>query len=159
MNKFLKLAASVTICEGTGFLGSIFTISSITGWYSTLNKPFFNPPNWIFGPVWAALYLLMGMSLFLVWENKKKNKNYKSALILFFVQLVLNFLWSILFFGLHSVFFASQEIIILWIFILFTIINFLRVSRAAGLILIPYALWVGFATVLNFSILLLNRIA
>ena len=147
------------ICEGAGILGSIFTISSITGWYSTLNKPFFNPPNWIFGPVWGALYLLMGISLFLVWENKKKNKNYVSALILFFVQLVLNFLWSVLFFGLHSVFFASQEIIILWIFILFTIINFLRVSRTAGLILIPYALWVGFAAVLNFSILLLNRIA
>jgi tryptophan-rich sensory protein len=155
MNKLLKLLLLIVVCEGVGILGSIFTISSITAWYSHLNKPIFNPPNWIFGPVWTMLYLLMGVSLFLVLEKKlKKQKSF--LIILFSVQLFLNFLWSVIFFGLHLPAVALIEIALLWVVITLLIIDFWKFSKPAALILVPYLCWVSFASVLNLFVALLN---
>lgn len=145
--KPLKLILSLAVCQLAGIIGSIFTANSIPNWYQTLEKPFLSPPNWIFGPVWISLYILMGISLFLVW--KKKNK---IALILFFIQLILNSIWSVIFFGFQRIDIAFAEIIILWIFILLTIVFFFKISKLAAWLLIPYILWVSFAGYLNFSI-------
>lgn len=155
MKNFLKLATSIIVCQLAGIIGSIFTISSIPTWYASLNKPFFNPPNWIFGPVWTILYLLMGVSLYLIWQQKKSKKR-TNALIVFASQLGLNTLWSIIFFGMQSPFLAFLVIVGLLIFIILTIIKFFPLSKTAAYLLIPYILWVSFASILNFSIVVLN---
>lgn len=139
-----------------GFLGSFFTTPAIPTWYKTLNKPFFTPPDWIFGPVWIGLFILMGISLFFIWQ-RSDHPQFKTGLIFFFVQLFLNILWSVAFFGLRSPLLGLMDILLLWIAILFTIFYFFQVSKFAGLLLIPYLLWVSFATVLNFSLWILNR--
>jgi len=152
----LKLAASIIICLSAGFIGSIFTADSISTWYAEIEKPFFNPPNWVFAPVWTTLFILMGISLYLVWKRGIAKEGVKIALTLFGVQIVLNTLWSILFFGMKSPFLAFMEIIILWAAILLTILKFMKISKTAGYLLVPYILWVSFAAVLNFSIFILN---
>lgn len=144
---------SVALCLLAGVVGSIFTSQSVSTWYITLNKPSFNPPNWMFGPVWTVLYILIGISLYLVWTNKKRTI---TAFWVFGIQLALNALWSFLFFGLQSPLSAFIEIIILWAAILATIIIFYRISRPAAYLLIPYILWVSFAAVLNLALVLLN---
>lgn len=149
------LILAILICEGAGILGSIFTVSSIPTWYATLVKPSFSPPNWIFGPVWTILYVLMGISLYLVWVSKTKSKQY--AVRLFFIQLVLNAIWSIIFFGLKSPGLAFLEIIALWITIVLTIKAFRKISTPASYLLYPYVAWASFASILNFSIWILNR--
>lgn len=154
--KILKLVVSVLVCQGAGLAGSLFTSPAIPTWYATLQKPSFNPPNWVFAPVWSLLFLLMGISLYLVWSKGFEHKKTKTALFIFIVQLVLNILWSILFFGLQSPLYAFIEIIILWLAILMTIITFYKISKIAAYLLLPYILWVSFAAVLNFSILILN---
>ena len=151
---YFKLIFSIVICQLAGIIGSFFTVSSVSTWYVTLNKPFFNPPSWLFGPVWITLYFLMGISLYLIWNNDDKDT--KSAQIVFFIQLGLNTLWSLLFFGLKSPLLAFIEIIILWLFIVLTIFFFYQKSKTASYLLIPYLLWVSFASVLNFSIFYLN---
>ena len=156
IGEILILFSSIIICQLAGIIGSVFTTSSIPGWYANINKPSFNPPNWVFAPVWTTLYLLMGISLYLIWRNGLSDKNVKIAFIVFIFQLVLNALWSILFFGLQSPFLAFIEIVFLWIAILISIILFFRISRIAAYLLIPYILWVSFASVLNFSIWRLN---
>ena len=153
MNKWIKLIVSILICQIAGIIGSIFTTPSITTWYADLQQPAFSPPNWVFGPVWITLYTLIGISLYLVWNKKK---NIKIPLTLFFIQLILNSIWSIIFFGLQNPFYALIEIIILWITILLTIINFYKVSKKAGLLLLPYIIWVSVATILNYYIWILN---
>jgi len=153
----LKLILSIVICQGAGFLGSLATTPSIGTWYKTLAKPSFSPPNAVFGPVWITLYLMMAVALFLVWKRGAGAAGVKSALVLFFVQLALNTLWSVLFFGLHQPMWAFFEIVALWIFILLTLIAFWRISLPAGLLLVPYLLWVSFASVLNFALWRLNR--
>jgi len=152
----LKVVFSILICQGAGFLGSLATTPSIGAWYKTLAKPSFSPPNAVFGPVWITLYLMMSISLFLVWRQWGAAKGVRPALIIFFVQLALNTLWSVLFFGLHQPGWAFLEIVVLWLFILLTLIVFWRLSRAAGLLLLPYLLWVSFASALNFAIWRLN---
>jgi benzodiazapine receptor len=152
----LKLVASIIICQFAGFIGSIFTRASIPTWYAGLTKPSFNPPNWVFAPVWTLLFLLMGISAYLVWQQGLENKDVRVSLLIFGIQLVLNVLWTFLFFGQRSPLYAFVEIIILWIAIALTIFFFLQISRTAGLLLLPYLLWVTFAAVLNFSILKLN---
>ena len=159
MKNFGKLLVSVIICELAGIIGSIFTTSSVRTWYPTLIKPFFQPPNWLFAPVWTALFLLMGIALFLVWSFDKAQDKLiikKRALKIFFVQLLFNVLWSIMFFGLKSPLLGFIVIIVLWISILMTIIKFFKISKPAGWLLIPYILWVSFATILNLAILILN---
>ena len=155
-SKILKLIISILICQGAGVIGSLFTSPAISTWYATIQKPSFNPPNWIFAPVWILLFILMGLSLYLIWSKGFKYKGTKIAIFVFFVQLILNVLWSILFFALQSPLYAFIEIIILWFMILLTIISFYRVSKITIYLLLPYIIWVSFALVLNFSILIIN---
>jgi translocator protein len=155
MRKPHYLLFAILICLLAGFIGSIFTMSSIMSWYSRLEKPYFNPPNYVFGPVWTVLYILMGIALYLVWAKKDADK--QAANIAFFTQLTLNVIWSILFFGMQSPLFAFLEIILLWTAIVATIVEFYRISKAAAVLMMPYLLWVSFAAVLNLSIYLLNR--
>jgi tryptophan-rich sensory protein len=150
--KIWKLFASILLCEAIGLIGSFFTFPAIGTWYAALQKPFFNPPNWLFGPVWTILFALMGISLYLVWEKGLTKK----AIIFFGIQLILNLAWSILFFGLHSPMLAFAEIIFLWIAIAATILEFKKVSQKAAWLLIPYILWVSFAAILNFAVWALN---
>jgi len=154
--EILKLVVSVLICQFAGFIGSVATAPSIPTWYATLNKPFFTPPNWLFAPVWVTLYTLMGISAFLVWRKGLSDQHVRTGLIIFAVQLILNVLWSAVFFGLRSILAGLIVIAILWIAILLTILNFYKTSKTAGLLLIPYILWVSIAASLNFSVLLLN---
>jgi translocator protein len=151
-----KLIVSIVICQLAGLVGSFFTFPAVSTWYLTLNKPSFNPPSWLFGPVWTFLFLLMGISIYLIW-TKGPSLNNSKAFEFFIIQLVLNILWSVLFFGLHSPLAAFIEIILLWIAILLTIIYSFKVSKSVSYLLIPYILWVTFASVLNLSIYLLNR--
>lgn len=143
------------LCYGSAGIGSFFTDPSIPTWYASIQKPWFNPPNWIFGPVWTLLFTMMGVSLYLIWVNGF-NKKTIPALSVFGIQLILNTLWSILFFGLMSPFYAFVEIIFLWLAIALTIKEFLKISRNAGLLLVPYIVWVSFASVLNFYVWILN---
>jgi tryptophan-rich sensory protein len=151
----LKLVVSIILCQLAGFLGSLFTTPAIPTWYTTLHKPSFTPPNWIFGPVWISLFVLMGISLFMVWRHQDHSQ-FKIAFIFFFVQLILNVLWSAAFFGLKSPLLGLIDIVLLWIAILVTIKTFFKVSKTAGLLLLPYILWVSFAILLNFSLWILN---
>jgi len=148
------LIPSIVLPLLAGAVGSAFTTSAITTWYTTLNKPSFNPPNYLFGPVWTVLYILMGISFYLVLVSKAKSK--QLAVKLFLVQLILNTLWSLIFFGAHNPMLALFDIVVLWGAILFTIVSFYKISKPASYLLIPYILWVSFATILNLSIVLLN---
>lgn len=150
-----KLAVSLILCQLAGVLGSLFTTPAIPTWYQTLNKPSFTPPNWIFSPVWISLFILMGISLFLVWR-KQGQPSVRAALFFFSIQLILNVLWSIAFFGLRSPLLGLIDILLLWMAILLTVLTFFKVSKWAGLFLLPYLLWVSFAAVLNFSLWTLN---
>lgn len=158
-NKTVALIAAILICELSGVIGSVFTYQSISDWYNAkLKKPSFTPPSWLFGPVWVTLYLLMGISAYLVWKKGMKKKEVKNALSIFGIQLVLNTLWSVLFFGLRCPLCGFIEIIILWIAIVLSILKFYKVSKAAALLLIPYIFWVTFAMILNFFVWKLNPI-
>jgi benzodiazapine receptor len=152
----LKLAASIIVCLLAGFLGSLFTTPAIPTWYAALEKPFFTPPSWLFAPAWTALFILMGISFFLVWR-KKGHPQFRTALVFFVVQFILNILWSAAFFGLRAPLLGLIEIVVLWIAILLTIIYFFKVSRLAGALLVPYLLWVSFASLLNYYLWILNR--
>jgi tryptophan-rich sensory protein len=152
----MKLFISIGITLLVGSLGGFFTSSAVKGWYALANKPSFNPPNWIFAPVWTFLYLLMGISLYLVWKSEAAKKLKQMALTFFTIQLVLNFFWSIIFFYAHQPGWAFVEIIALWGMILLTILWFGKISPTAAWLLVPYICWVSFATVLNYSIWNLN---
>jgi len=152
----VEAVVAVLICQGAGLIGSVATFPSIPTWYASLEKPFFNPPNWLFGPVWTTLYALMGISAFLVWRKGIRDRQVKVALGIFVAQLILNSLWSIVFFGLHSLLGGLIVILPLWVAILLSIVTFYRISKTAGVLLIPYILWVSFATLLNFSLWQLN---
>lgn len=152
----LKLFISIIICQIAGFIGSVFTRPSIQTWYTFLKKPSFTPPNWLFGPVWITLYILMGISAFIVWKKGLGADGVKLALGIFTIQLIFNTLWSIVFFGQQSIFGGLIVIIVLWILILLNIIFFFKVSIVAGLLLIPYIVWVSFASLLNTYIYILN---
>ena len=151
-NNLLKLLTSIIICELAGVIGAVYTTPAIGLWYKDLNKPSFNPPNWIFGPVWTTLFILMGVSFYLVW-SKKITVN---LVVIFATQLVFNILWSVIFFTAHSPSVAFFVLLMLWFAIAFTIINFYRVSKLAAWLLLPYILWVSFAGILNYFIWILN---
>ncbi len=153
--KIIPLLGFLLLTFVAAFIGSSFTTPNIASWYSTLAKPSFAPPNWLFAPVWTILYILMAIAAFLIYQ-KREHFQAKSALIFYFVQLILNSLWSIIFFGMHNPQLAFFEIIVLWIFILVTLIKFYKIHRTAGLLFIPYLLWVSFASFLNLFIWLLN---
>lgn len=147
---------SLLACFLAAFIGSYFTAGSVKSWYPTLVKPPLNPPTWLFGPVWTALYFMMALACSLVWSTKTKNGQKKDGLRLFFIQLVFNSLWSLIFFGLKLPSFAFGGIIALWLFIFFTIARFYRVNRYASFLMMPYIAWVSFAAVLNYYIAVLN---
>lgn len=153
---FIKIFLAIGLCLLIGFLGSLATQTGMADWYPTLEKPFFNPPNWIFGPVWTVLYVLMGIAAGLVWSKGFYHKWVQTALYHFGFQLLLNAAWSILFFGLKEPFWALLDIIALFVVLLITIKWFKVVSDAAAYLLVPYAVWVLFAAILNFEIWRLN---
>lgn len=152
--KFNFLGA-LALCWIVAGLGSLATFSQIPTWYATIAKPAWNPPSWLFGPVWTVLYLLMAISLYLLWTSKNKDK--ARAIDFFYIQLILNILWSWIFFGWHQIGLALVEIILLWVFIFATIISSYKVSRIGSWLLIPYILWVSFAGYLNYTIWMLNK--
>jgi len=154
--KFFKLIVSLILPIGLGSLAGIFTAKAIPEWFDTLAKPSFNPPSYLFGPVWTALYILMGISMFLIWNTPKTELRQK-ALVVFGVQLFFNFWWSILFFSFHAIFLAVIDILVMWLLIIYMIVLFKKIKPIAAYLQIPYLLWVTFATVLNFSIWYLNK--
>ena len=153
----LKLIVSLVVCQAAGFIGLIFTRPAISTWYAELSKPRFTPPDWVFGPVWISLYILIGIAAFLVWRRGFHHQVVRRGLAYFGVQLILNALWPFFFFGLRSPLAGLIEISILGIAVILTVQRFLQSSRTAGLLLIPYFLWVAFATGLNLSIWVLNQ--
>lgn len=156
MKNLPKLIISVVGCELVGILGSVFTVSSIPTWYATINRPSFAPPNWIFGPVWTLLYFLMGIAFYLIWEQGWNKKKVRTAGNYFLAQLALNSIWSPIFFGLRSPLMALVVIIAMWALIVMTMKKFYPLSRLAFYLLVPYLLWVSFATILNAAIVVLN---
>lgn len=156
MNKLLKFIVSIIICQSAGIFGSLFSFEAVPVWYSSLTKPHFAPPNWIFAPTWIILYFLMGMSLYLVWKNKIKSKNRKIFFIMFGIQLLLNAIWSFFFFGLKSPLFGLIDILFLDIFVIITMIYSRSVLKLATILLIPYLAWIIFATIINYKIIILN---
>jgi len=153
--KALTLIVSVVIAQSAGIVGSVFTAPNIDTWYAFLEKPVFSPPDWLFAPAWITLYFLMGIAAFLVWQ-KRQLKDSKIALYFYCSQLVLNALWSVVFFGMQNPLWGLVVIIFLWLLILITLLKFWKIDRLAGLLFVPYLLWVSFASVLNFSIWQLN---
>ena len=153
---FFKILISVIICLGVGFMSSIATQTGVDGWYKTIEKPIFTPPNYLFGPVWTVLYIMMGIAAGIVWSRGTHHIWVKTALYHFVFQLLFNALWSLVFFGLEKPLWALVVILILFVLILLTIKWFKVVSKNAAYLLIPYALWVLFATALNFEIWRLN---
>jgi translocator protein len=151
-----KLILSILIVFVAGSIGTLATTSELTTWYAALTKPSWTPPNWAFGPIWTTLYILMGIALFLVWREGLDRKDVKFAILIFAVQLFLNILWSLVFFGMHSIFGGLILILILWIAIFANIIAFYVISKPAGLLLIPYLIWVSIASYLNYTVYLLN---
>lgn len=153
-----KLIIAIVVSEMAGIIGSVFTTPSIAGWYAGIVKPAYNPPAWVFGPVWTILFVLMGVAAFLVWKKGLDRRDVKIALGIFVGQLVLNTLWSIIFFGLHNPGAAFVEIIFLWLAIFAVIIAFAKITRLAAWFLVPYILWTSFAAYLNYSIWQLNSL-
>ena len=149
-----KLICSIVICQLAGVFGSLFTMPAIPTWYASLTKPSFAPPGSVIGIIWLILYTLMGISLYLVWTSKKKDK--KTAIGVFGFQLILNALWSFLFFGLKSPLYGLICILLMWIAIAATIVFFYKIDKKAAYLLVPYLAWVSIATVLNYLILTLN---
>lgn len=150
-----KLIASLLLPSAIGGIAGLFTSESIPEWYASLNKPSFNPPNWIFGPVWTTLYIIMGISLFLVWKQPASKKR-KQAILIFTVQMFLNFCWSFFFFYFQMIGLALVDIIVLWILIVIMLVNFHKLQPVAAYLNIPYLLWVTFATILNVAFFILN---
>ena len=155
MFQWLVLALFLSICLATAGLGAAWTNLSVGDWYAAIRKPSWNPPNWVFGPVWTALYIGMAVAAWLVWR-KNGLADAWLPLLLFGVQLFLNAVWSALFFGMRSPGIAFADIVLLWIAILATIVAFGRVSSLAATLLVPYLAWVSFATALNWSIWRMN---
>ena len=148
---------AIIICELVGILGAVFTVRAIPSWYEKLRKPSFRPPNWLFGPVWTLLYLLMGIASARVWNLRIENEAALPALVAFLSQLALNGIWTPIFFGWKKLGLAAIEIILLWISIVLTVAAFWLVDHASAWLLVPYLAWVSFASVLNIAIWLLNR--
>ena len=158
MQKIFRIIVVLMTCLVVGYLSGMVTRDSITTWYPTLVKPSFNPPNWIFAPVWTILYIMMGVAGGMVWNRMEQDaESVKKAFMFFIIQLALNAIWSLLFFYLHNPFLSLIEIVLLWLLIFETYTQFKKIDKVAGMLLIPYLAWVSFAMVLNGSIWWLNR--
>lgn len=159
MKNWVKLLISLALPQIAAVSGALFTVTGTGSWYQQINKPSWNPPGWVFGPVWTTLYILMGIAFYLVWKSNASDKLKRPAMTLWVVQLVLNFFWTLIFFGAQEPGWALVEIIGLWIFILLTILAFARIHKTAAWLLVPYLLWVSFATVLTGTIWQLNSLS
>lgn len=157
MKDWIKLVISIAIPLAVGSIAGLFTRPEIAGWYQTIEKPSWQPPNWVFGPVWTVLYIMMGVSLYLVWKSNVQAKQKRKAVVLWIIQLVFNFFWSYIFFRQHQIDWALGEIIVLWLFILLTIFSFVRINKLAAWLLVPYISWVTFASILTYTIYQLNQ--
>ena len=155
--QFLPFIISLAVTLFIGIVASLFTRPQINGWYSLLNKPVFTPPSWVFAPVWTCVYILIAVSAYLVWIRRDGSTDYLTARMVYIIQLALNFAWSIIFFGLHSLVGGLLVIILLWMMILLNIRWFGKLSKVASWLLMPYFLWVSYAAILNYSIFTLNR--
>ncbi|KPJ55153.1 TspO protein [Parcubacteria bacterium DG_72] len=154
--KYKRLIISLALPQIAGLIGSLFTFSAIATWYAVLEKPSFSPPNWIFGPVWILLYVLMGISIYLIWSKAEEDRKAKGAVWLFWLHLFFNASWSVVFFGLKNPGLAFFNIIIIWVLIVVLMIKFWQIRKWSAILLIPYLLWVSFASVLNYFIWQLN---
>jgi len=157
LSSIVKLIVSILASFAAGGIGSLFTFKAIPTWYASLKKPRYTPPNRAFGPVWTSLYILMGISVFLVWQKGLSTNGALLAFVLFWIQLAINALWSVIFFGMKSKGGGVMTIIVLWLLILATIVSFFRVTVWAGGLLIPYIVWVSIASYLNIGIWMLNK--
>lgn len=155
--KIIELAAAIILSQSAGLIGSIFTVENVPTWYTTVEKPAYNPPAWVFAPVWITLYCLIGVAAFLVWQRRKESAAAPAALAVFTFQLVINTMWPMIFFGAHAIFLAFLDVLALLILTIIMMYLFAKTDKRAAIILIPYLLWAAFATVLNFNIWLLNR--
>jgi len=153
---YKRFIISLILPQLAWVIGSFFTISAIPVWYAVLNKPDFNPPNNLFAPMWLTLYLLMGVSAYLIWQKSDTDASAKEALLIFYLHLIFNALWSVIFFGLRQIGVALVDITIVWLFVLLLIMIFYRINRFAAFLLLPYLLWVSFAGILNYYIWILN---
>lgn len=156
MKNWVKAVISIAIPQIVGFSGAQFTDNSEGSWFQALAKPEWNPPGWVFGPVWTLLYILMGIALYIVWKSGAPVKVKRRAMLLWAFQMVFNFLWSYLFFGRQLMDVAFYEILVLWLLILLTIFAFARISKTAAWLLVPYISWVSFAAMLNYTIWQMN---
>jgi translocator protein len=157
LNSIIKLIVSILASFAAGGIGSLFTFKAIPTWYAELKKPRYTPPNWVFGPVWTTLYILMAISIFLIWQKGLAINGALLAFLLFWIQLAINALWSIVFFGMRSKGGGVATIVLLWLLILATIVTSFRVSIWAGILLIPYIMWVTIASYLNIGVWILNK--
>ncbi|MBM3416726.1 MAG: tryptophan-rich sensory protein [Bacteroidetes bacterium] len=157
MSNFLKLVISISIPLAIGATSGFFTVTGAESWYQGINKPSWNPPNRIFGPVWTTLYIMMGISFFLIWKADTSRETKKMAMVFFTAQLVLNFFWSFIFFNQQQPGWALVELAALWLMILATIFAFGNISKTAAWLLAPYISWVSFASILNYTIWQMNR--
>ncbi len=155
MNNTIKLIISIALTVGLGLLGGIFTATEIETWFVQLNKPSWNPPNWLFAPVWTTLYLLMGIAFYMIWKSPASSTK-RAAIVIFIIQFILNFAWSYIFFNQHKIGLAFADIILLWLCIFITIVVFSRINKTAAWLLVPYICWVSFASILNYAIWQMN---
>jgi len=152
----VAFVVNIAIPLAVGATGAFFTASSVKTWYITLNKPSFNPPNTIFAPVWTTLYIIMGISAYLVWQKRHTIKHFPRTIAIYAIQLILNLMWSFIFFYAHQIGVALFEIIVLLLVVITNALTFYKIDKLAGLLFIPYILWVSFATVLTYNIFILN---
>ena len=152
----VAFVVNIAIPLAVGATGAFFTASSVKTWYTTLNKPSFNPPNTIFAPVWTTLYIIMGISAYLIWQKRHTIKHFPRTIAIYAIQLILNLMWSFIFFYAHQIGVALFEIIVLLLVVITNALTFYKIDKLAGLLFIPYILWVSFATVLTYNIFILN---
>jgi len=155
MKKVIQLVVAIFVCQSAGFIGSLFTAPNIPSWYQGLTKPFFSPPNWLFAPVWFLLYTLMGIAAFLIWQRHDERRA-RRLLLVFFIHLIVNTLWSVLFFGLQNPLLGLIDIVVMLALIFYLIFGFYRLNKIAAWLLFPYLIWVSFATLLNYFIYVYN---
>lgn len=156
--QFLPFAINIFIALVFGVLGGLITINSVRTWYPGIQKPSFNPPNWLFGPVWSTLFIIIGISAYLIWTKRDRIVHFPRTVAIYFIQLILNLAWSFLFFYNHLIGAALIEIVALLVVIAINGIVFYKIDKIAGLLFIPYFLWVSFATFLNYNIFILNQV-
>lgn len=156
MKKIFPLTVSLILAYSTALVGSLFTVGAVETWYPALSKPDLSPPNWVFGPVWTTLYAFMAIAAWRVYEKRKGKPHVRRVLWVYAAHLAVNALWSVAFFGLHNPAIAFGTIVLLWLLIAYLTLNFYRIDRTAGILMMPYLAWVSFASYLNLSIVLLN---